>query len=136
VPVEFKFTPAKNTQDMKLLIADDSTLIRERIKNQTKEIDHEFIVREADNGKIAMEIIREFDPDLVFLDLHMPEMGGIDVLKKIKEAQLKTKVCILTNYSYPQYKTKCLALGADYFLSKSDDFEKTSIIIAMVLKNC
>jgi DNA-binding NarL/FixJ family response regulator len=134
--VKYKFTTAKNPQDMKLLIADDSSLIRERIKNQTKGFDHEFTVREAGNGKIAMEIIREFDPDLVFLDLHMPEMGGMEVLKKIKEAKLKTKVCILTNYSYPQYKTKCLALGADYFLSKSDDFEKTSYIISMVLKNC
>jgi DNA-binding NarL/FixJ family response regulator len=121
---------------MKLLIADDSSLIRERIKTQARGFDHEFFVREASNGKMALDMIREFDPDLVFLDLHMPEMGGIDVLKKIKEANLKTKVCILTNYSYPQYKTKCLALGADYFLSKSDDFEKTSLIIAMVLKNC
>jgi DNA-binding NarL/FixJ family response regulator len=119
---------------MKLLIADDSSLIRERIRNQVRGFDQVIIVGEACNGKIALEMITEFDPDLVILDLHMPEMGGMEVLKNIKRAKMKTKVCILTNYTYPQYKTRCLALGADYFLSKSDDFEKTNIVIANVLK--
>jgi len=120
---------------MKLVIADDSSLIRERIKNQIKRFDQVFVVGEAGNGIIAMEMIRKFEPDLVFLDLHMPEMGGMEVLKQIKDAHMKIKVCILTNYSYPQYKTRCLALGADFFLSKSDDFEKTSFVICSVLKN-
>jgi len=120
---------------MKLVIADDSSLMRERIKNQIKGFDQVSIVGEAVNGRIAMEMIAEFDPDLVFLDLHMPEMGGMAVLKKIKDAHLKTKVCILTNYSYAQYKTRCLALGADFFLNKSDDFEKTSFIISTMLED-
>lgn len=119
---------------MKLLIADDSSLMRERIKNQVKDFDQVTIVGEADNGRTAMEMIRKLDPDLVILDLHMPEIGGMEVLKKIKDDKMKTKVCILTNYSYPHYRTKCLALGADYFLSKSDDFEKTNFVIADILK--
>ena len=65
----------------------------------------------------------------------MPLLGGIDVLKKIEEANLKTKVCILTNYSYPQYQERCLAMGADYFLSKSEDFEKINFIISEMLEN-
>jgi DNA-binding NarL/FixJ family response regulator len=120
---------------MKLIIADDSALMRERIKNQVRSFDQVTIMGEAANGKIAMEMIMEFDPDLVCLDLHMPEMGGMEVLKKIKEAKMKTKVCILTNYSYPQYRDRCLALGADYFLSKSDDFEKISFVITNVLND-
>ena len=119
---------------MKLIIADDSSLMRERIKNQVKGFDQVTIVGEAGNGRAAMEMIMELDPDLVILDLHMPEMGGMEVLKKMKEANMKAKVCILTNYSYPQYRTRCLALGADYFLSKSDDFEKTNFVIDNILK--
>ena len=118
---------------MKLLIVDDSSLMRERIKNQVKDFDQVTIVGEADNGRTAMEMIRKLDPDLVILDLHMPEIGGMEVLKKIKDDKMKTKVCILTNYAYPQYRTKCLALGADYFLSKSDDFEKINVVIANIL---
>jgi DNA-binding NarL/FixJ family response regulator len=119
---------------MKLLIADDSSLMRERIKNQVKDFDQVTIVGEADNGRTAMEMIRKFNPDLVILDLHMPEIGGMEVLKKIKDDKMKTKVCILTNYSYPHYKDRCIALGADYFLSKSDDFEKTNFVISDILK--
>jgi DNA-binding NarL/FixJ family response regulator len=118
---------------MKILIADDSSLMRERIKNQVRDFDQVIIVGEAGNGKKAMEMISEFDPDLVVLDLHMPEMGGMEVLRKLKAAKTKTKVCILTNYSYPQYRDRCLALGADYFLSKSDDFEKINFVIANIL---
>jgi DNA-binding NarL/FixJ family response regulator len=118
---------------MKLIIADASSLMRERIKNQVKDFDQVTIVGEAGDGRTAMEMISEFDPDLVILDLHMPEMGGMEVLKRIKEAKMKTKVCILTNYSYPQYRTKCLALGADNFLSKSDDFEKINFVITQIL---
>jgi DNA-binding NarL/FixJ family response regulator len=118
---------------MRLLIADDSSIMRERIKNQVKDFDQVTIVGEACNGRIAMEMIREFDPDLILLDLNMPEMGGMEVLRKIKEAKMKTQVCILTNYSYPQYRTKCFALGADYFLNKSDDFEKLDNVIADIL---
>jgi DNA-binding NarL/FixJ family response regulator len=118
---------------MKVVIADDSSIMRERIKNQVKDFDQVTIVGEAGNGRIAMEMIREFDPDLVILDLHMPEMGGMEVLRNIKDAKMKTKVCILTNYAYPQYRTKCLSLGADYFLCKSDDFEQTHSVIANLL---
>ena len=119
---------------MKIIIADDSSMMRERIKNQVRGFDQVTIVGEAGNGRIAMEMIREFDPCLIFLDLHMPEMGGMEVLKKIKEAKMKTKVCILTNYAYPQYRARCLAFGADYFLNKSDDFEKIKGVIANILK--
>jgi len=119
---------------MKLLIVDDSFLMRERIKDQIKMIDPVSIVAEAGNGRIAIEMLMAFDFDLIFLDLHMPEMGGMDVLRKVKEAKIKTKICILTNFAYPQYRTKCLALGADYFLCKSDDFEKITVVIAALLK--
>jgi len=119
---------------MKVVIVDDSPEIREKIINKVKGIDHVTVVGEADNGKKGMDMIREFDPDLVFLDLIMPEMGGIEVLKKIKSGKMKTKVCILTNYSYSKYRDKCLALGADFFLSKSDDFEKTIFVITNFLK--
>jgi len=118
---------------MRLVIADDSSMMRERIKNQIKDIDDVIVVGEASNGKIALEMVLEFDPDLIILDLNMPEMGGVEVLMKIKEIPVRTKVCILTNYSFPQYRSRCLAMGADYFLNKSEDFEKTSLVISDIL---
>jgi DNA-binding NarL/FixJ family response regulator len=119
---------------MNLLIADDSSIIRERIKTQVMQFASVNLVGEACDGKMALDMILKLDPDLVFLDLQMPQMGGIEVLRKVKEARMKTKVCILTNYSFPQYRTKCLSIGADYFLSKADDFDQTTIVIANTLK--
>lgn len=59
---------------------------------------------------------------------------GIEVLEKIREYKLKAKVCILTNYPYLQYKKKCLEAGADYFLSKTENFEDINIVITDMLK--
>jgi len=119
---------------MKLVIADDSSMMRERIKSQLSDFAEVFVAGEATTGLKAMEMVLEFDPDLIILDLHMPEMGGVEVLKRIKEAKLRTKVCVLTNYSYPQYHDRCMALGADYFLSKSENFEKINLVIANILE--
>jgi len=118
---------------MKLVIADDSLPMREIIKTKIEGFDQVKVVGEAINGLMAVEMVKELDPDLIILDIHMPVMGGIEVLKLVKKAQLRTKVCILTNYSYQPYRSKCLTLGADYFLSKTDDFEQLSVVIANVL---
>jgi DNA-binding NarL/FixJ family response regulator len=50
-------------------------------------------------------------------------------IKKIRELKMKTKICILSNYPYPQYKNKCFEAGADYLLSKTEDFEDILIVI-------
>ncbi len=118
---------------MKLVIVDDSVMIRDRIKNQVRLLDDVNIVGEAGNGCQALEVIRDLEPDFVILDLHMKDMGGMEVLKWIRSEGMKTKVCILTNYPYPQYREKCLALGADFFLSKANDFEKLQNVIQSAL---
>lgn len=118
---------------MKIVIADDSSLLRDRIKSILNNFNDVFVVGEAENGVDALQLIREKEPDLAILDIRMPEMNRIEVLKKIRELKMKVKVCILTNYPYPQYKKKCLEAGADYFLSKTEDFEKINIVINNIL---
>jgi DNA-binding NarL/FixJ family response regulator len=120
---------------MKIVIADDSSLLRERIKNLLNSINTVSVVGEALNGVEALQLIREKEPDLAILDIRMPEMNGIEVLKKIRELKMKVKVCILTNYPYPQYKKKCIEAGADYFLSKAEDFEDIKIIISELVNS-
>ena len=113
--------------------------MRELISTEIKIFKDMNIIGEAVNGTMALEMFRKYDPDLVFLDLHMPELNGIEVLKSIKKSKSKTIVCILTNYPYPQYKTKCLAYGADYFLNKNEDFKEMNHVISDILKgntNC
>lgn len=118
---------------MKIVIADDSILLRDRIKFLLKSINYNSVVYEAKNGLEALYLIEEVKPDLVLLDIRMPEMNGIDVLKKIREMKNQVKICILTNYSYPQYKLKCFEAGADFFLSKAEDFEDIRDIMSDIL---
>ena len=119
---------------MKVIIADDSKLMRERIREAISIFRGVEIVSETENGLQTLEEIKKHNPCLAIIDIRMPDMNGIEVLKKIRELKMKTKVCILTNYHYPQYKKKCLEAGADYFLSKTEDFEDIKIVIADMLR--
>jgi DNA-binding NarL/FixJ family response regulator len=121
---------------MKIVIADDSSLMRDRIKSLLNSFNTIFEVYEAKNGLEALQLIMEKEPDLAILDIRMPEMNGIEVLKEIRELKMKVKACIITNYPYPQYKRKCFEAGADYFLSKTEDFEDIKIFITdMLMRN-
>ena len=117
---------------MKIVIADDSSLLRERIKNLLNSIDTASIVYEAENGVEALQLIIEKEPDLVILDIRMPEMNGIEVLNKISELGLELKVCMLTSYPYKQYREKCFAAGASYFFDKNQSMDGlTELVIAL-----
>ena len=115
---------------IKIIIADDSAMLRERVKSLLMDIKNVEIVGEAENGIIALRLIKETDPDLIILDIRMPGMNGIETLNAIKKSGRRTKVCILTNYPYPQYKERCMAEGADYFFDKNQDFQKMGAMIA------
>ncbi|MGW8303519.1 MAG: response regulator, partial [Desulfobacterales bacterium] len=59
----------------------------------------------------------------VILDIRLPRRSGIDLLKDIKENPAAPIVMMITNYPYRQYRVGCMAAGADYFFSKTDEFE-------------
>lgn len=114
---------------MKLLIADDSALFRDRLKRLLNNFEFVSEVAEAGNGVEALQLIHETDPDVAILDVRMPELNGIEVLKKIREGGLRTKVIILTNYPYKQYRERSLAEGADYFFDKNQNIQNLTEII-------
>jgi DNA-binding NarL/FixJ family response regulator len=119
---------------MKVVIGDDSSLMRDRIRILLNNCNQNAEVFEAENGLKALQLIMENEPDLAIIDIRMAGMNGIEVLKKIRELKMRTIVCILTNYSYPQYRKRCLEEGADFFFSKTEDFEEINIIINNLLK--
>jgi len=117
---------------MKILIADDSPLLRDRLKGLLKKIDSVSIVTEAENGAEALKLILETHPDVAILDIRMPEMNGIEVLKKIREGGSLLKIIILTNYPYKQYRERCLAEGANYFFDKNQDIAGLTEVITRI----
>ena len=123
------------THKLTALIADDSSLIRERLFELLSAFEGIDTIELARDTSEAKDKIVRLKPDIVILDIRMPGGGGFEVLKTIKEKNLKSRVVVLTSYPYPQYRDKSLELGADYFLSKETDVKKLGEILnAMYLK--
>lgn len=109
---------------MTITIADDSDLLRERVKFALSGIKNVEVVGEARNGIEALQLIIDKDPDYMILDIRMPGLNGISVLKKSRELEAKCRICILTNHPYKPYRDKCLAEGAHFFFDKNLEFGK------------
>jgi DNA-binding NarL/FixJ family response regulator len=118
---------------MKIFIADDSAVVRERLKEMLSEIPEVKIIGQAEDGLQATNLIEELNPDVVVLDIRMPRGNGIDVLEKIKKNNPALIVIMLTNYPYPQYRKKCMKAGADYFFDKSSEFEKVTEVLEKLI---
>ncbi len=119
---------------MKVLIADDSRLMRERIRETISIFNSIEIVCETDSGVKTMEQLILHNPDLAIIDIRMPEKNGLEVLKEFRTRNKTTKIIILTNYAYDQYKDRAIENGADYFFSKSEDFDKIAAVVAGMLR--
>lgn len=109
---------------LRIFIVDDSMPIVVRLTNILSENENFKIVGIANNATKAVEYISKSKPDVVILDIQMPDGNGIDILKQLKKEMPATVVIILTNYPEPDYKKICTKEGADYFLDKSIEFEK------------
>ena len=109
---------------MKLMIVDDSEVISRRLKELLQDIEGLEIEALVEDGVQAMIMFSKINPDIVILDLMIPRMNGLDVLRSIRSKGNKAIVIILTNYDQSYFRDRCAELGANYFLDKSADFEK------------
>jgi two-component system LytT family response regulator len=99
---------------MRTLIVDDEPIARRVLREELENVPHVLIVGEAENGKQALQQIAELKPDLVFLDLQMPVMGGFEVVRKLSGGQLPIIVIIT---AFDQHAIEAFEAGAvDYLL--------------------
>ena len=104
---------------IRALIVDDEPLARERLHELLDEAPGVTVVGDAEDGPEAVDAIREQAPDLVFLDVQMPGMSGIDVIEEIGVEAMPTTVFVT---AYDQYAIKAFDLAAvDYLLKPFDD---------------
>jgi DNA-binding NarL/FixJ family response regulator len=111
---------------MKVFIADDSKVLCERLIEMLSDVPGIEIIGHAQDVAESLAAIKKLNPDIVILDIRMPGGSGMDVLQALKQGKQAPMVIMLTNYPYPQYRKKCLGLGADYFFDKSTEFEKVT----------
>lgn len=104
-----------------IMISDDHKMIREGIK-QLLELDGDMkVIAEAEDGVDCLELLSEQKPDILLLDINMPNMNGIDVLKEIKQKRYPIKVLMLTVHNEVEYLVKAVDIGADGYILKDSD---------------
>ncbi len=109
---------------VRIVVADDSVLVRRRLVGLLQEIAEVEIVGEAQDGTQALLVVSDLHPDVLILDIQMPGVTGLEVLRRVQKRPEPPQVIVVTNYAFPQYRQKCLEAGALYFFDKSVDFDK------------
>lgn len=119
-------------EKIRVMITDDHSLIREGLK-QLLEFDGSIeVVGEASNGVECLKKLSECNPEVLLLDINMPEKNGIEVLKQMKADDSKIKVLILTVHNEMDYLMKAVDIGVDgYILKDSESAELKKAIRAV-----
>ncbi|MDH4166884.1 MAG: response regulator [Gammaproteobacteria bacterium] len=108
--------PALATQ-LKLLIVDDSNVIRRRIE-RCQQIEHLQVVGLASNGVEAIEVFRQTDPDVVTMDITMPEMDGIECVEQLVAIKPDVLILIISALADKATAVEAMEKGANGFLNK------------------
>ncbi|GEO01142.1 DNA-binding response regulator [Novosphingobium sediminis] len=104
---------------IRILIADDHPILREGVGSVIALQDDMVIAGEASTGIEAVELYRELRPDIVLMDLRMPEMGGVEAIRAIRASAPDARIIVLTTYSGDAKALEAMREGASGFLLKS-----------------
>jgi len=118
---------------MKVLLADDSKLIIERLTDMISIFGQTKIVGSYSNGNDTLNALKTLEPDLAILDFKMPGLNGLEVISEIRKVNKHIKIIMLTFYSSDYYRNLAIKAGADYFFNKIDDFDEVSMVVAGIL---
>ena len=118
---------------IRVVIADDHGLVRAGFSSLLKEVPSLTVVAEARNGREAIELLKKHQPDIVLLDLSMPELSGLEVLAHSKEFP-KTRVIVLSMHATEEYVVQARRRGALGYLIKDSAVEELEVAIHSVMK--
>ena len=116
----------------RILIVDDEEDIRETLADRLEA--EGFEVMQAVNGVEGMEGIRNSDPDIVLLDLQMPEMDGMQVLENIARERLETTVVVITAYGTIERAVEAMKAGAFDFIPKPFEPDHLRVVVAKAME--
>jgi DNA-binding NarL/FixJ family response regulator len=120
---------------IKVLIADDHTMFREGMRSLLQKELNILIIGEADNGRDAVRLAVELKPDVVVMDITMPDLNGMEATRKIKKAIPQTRVICLSMHSDRRYVVDMFRAGASGYLIKSCAYKELTDAINIVAEN-
>ena len=120
------------TERIRILIVDDELIVRESLAGWLRRAGYE--VEAASGGHQALEMISGGDYDLVFLDIRMPDINGIEVLKNVKVLHPHVLVVIITAYGSVETAIEAMKTGADDFLIKPFDPQGLKLLVEKLVR--
>jgi len=109
---------------IKILIVDDQQLVRESLMIVLEAQNNFNVINIVENGYLALQAIKEEKPDIVLMDIRMPQLDGVQCTKLIKERYPEIKIIILTTFDDDEYVFNALKYGASGYLLKGTSTEK------------
>ena len=106
------------TKKIKVMLVDDHAIVRQGLRTYLELVDDFEIVGEAPNGMIAVERAAALQPDVILMDLVMPDMDGISATRKLKENGSKARIIVLTSFAEDSKVIPAIQAGATSFLLK------------------
>nr|WP_252091046.1 response regulator transcription factor [Pseudomonas sp. MWU13-3659] len=116
---------------LKAMIVDDHPFVRSAVKEVLKQESFD-VVAQADNGADAVQLARTHAPDLIILDISLPGFDGLEVMARMRNFALNTKVIVLTSFSADLYCRRCMNQGASGFVNKQSDLGELNSAIKAV----
>ena len=115
----------------KILVVDDSLFQRMSLSKAVRQSGYEALA--AENGDMGLHLMKSEAPDAVLLDLNMPELGGFDVLERMRESGTAIPVVILTADIQESSRRRCMDLGAKAILNKPVDENELKAVLESVI---
>ena len=103
---------------LRVLIIEDNQIFREAFKTILQERFPSIVIEEAGNGEEAVQRINEAPPDLIFADISLAGMNGLELARKIKNDFPRIRIAMLTGYDFPEYRRAASQHGVDRFFVK------------------
>ncbi len=120
---------------LRVFIVEDNRLFRESFREVLQERFPSIVIEEAGNGEEALQRIKEAPPDLMFVDMRLGGMTGLELAQKIKNDFPRTRIAIITAYDFPEYRRTASQYGVErYFLKDSMNWGEIEEFVRYVLK--
>lgn len=118
----------------KILIADDHAMIRDGVKNLINQHIEYSVIGEATNGNEALSLYRSLKPDLLILDISLPDVNGMEVSRQLLEEFPQASIIVLSMYDGEDYISRCLEIGVKGYVVKNESGSELENAIRSVLK--
>jgi len=114
----------------KIMIVDDNALFRQALRSSLHSQFPSFLISEAKDGEEALQAIPTFLPDLIFMDIHLPNGNGLELTRLIKTLFPSIRVVVLTSYDLPEYREAAFLYKADHCASKDSFMTLLNLVLS------